>query len=369
LTLTLPPLADGAAATIASPALLVWPGRVSRNIARMLAQVGGDPARLRPHVKTHKMAEVVHLQLDAGIAKFKCATIAEAEMLAAAGARDVLLAYQPVGPNVARLAELARKFPEVSVAAIVDDAGALAALSQRFAAEQQALRLFVDVDCGMGRTGIAAGAAELCRAVGAAPGVEFAGLHAYDGHLHEASLDARHAGFDQAVGSIRALADEVRPPAIVGGGSPTFGLHAEFANWECSPGTTLFWDAGYGGQFPDLGYEVAAALLTRVISKPRNNRLCLDLGHKAVAAENPLESRVRFPALPQDLVFVAQSEEHLVVETQNADAFSVGDALLGLPTHICPTVALHMEAVLISEAGMPTGERWQVAARDRRITV
>ena len=335
----------------------------------MVAQVGGDVARLRPHVKTHKMAEVVRLQLDAGIGKFKCATVAEAEMLAGAGARDVLFAYQPLGPNIGRLAALARLFPDVSFAALVDDAGALADLAAHFSAEEKPLRLYVDIDCGMGRTGISAGAAGLCRAVEAAPGVQFAGLHLYDGHLHEASLDERRAGFDRSVGSIRALVEEVRPQTIVGGGSPTFGLHAERASWECSPGTTLFWDAGYGEKFPDLGYEVAAALLTRVISKPGKNRLCLDLGHKAVAAENPLENRVRFLGPLENAVFVSQSEEHLVLETPRADSLRLGDVVIGVPTHICPTVALHMEAVLISEEGMPSGERWKVAARDRRISI
>ena len=365
-----PVLADGARDAIASPALLVWPGGVSRNIDRMIGQVGGDLARLRPHVKTHKMAEIVILQLQAGISKFKCATIAEAEMLAIAGATDILLAYQPVGPNIARILSLAEQFPQASFAALVDDAGALERICKAIPPGARALRLLVDIDCGMGRTGIAPqAAAELCRAVAAAPGVEFAGLHVYDGHLHEPALAARRAGFEQAIGPLRALADEVQPAVIIGGGSPTFGLHAEFASWECSPGTTLLWDAGYGENFPELGYEVAAAVLTRVISKPGAKRLCLDLGHKAVAAENPLGRRVRLPALPGDLVFVSQSEEHLVVETAAAGEWAIGDALVGIPIHICPTVALHMEAVLIADDGTPTGEAWKVAARDRRITI
>ena len=354
---------------VASPSLLVWPAAVERNIARMVAQVGGEVARLRPHVKTHKMVEVVRLQLEAGISKFKCATIAEAEMLAATGTGDVLLAYQPVGPNIERLARLAIQFPQTSFAALVDDAGVLAALSDRFIHVSDPLRLFVDVDCGMGRTGIAPGvAAALCAEVGAAPGVEFAGLHLYDGHLHQASSGERRAGFDEAMASVRELVDQVRPRTIVGGGSPTFGLHAQCESWECSPGTTLFWDAGYGESFPDLGYELAAALLTRVVSKPGGNRVCLDLGHKAVAAENELQNRVRLPGLPGDVAFVVQSEEHLVLETEAAGDFSVGDVFLGIPVHICPTVALHMEAVLVSEGGSPTGGRWNVAARDRRIS-
>ena len=91
------------AAEVPSPSLLVYPDRIEENIRRMVAMVNGDAARLRPHMKTHKMPEVITLHLKHGITKFKCATIAEAEMTAGAGAPEVLLAYPPVGPNIGRL--------------------------------------------------------------------------------------------------------------------------------------------------------------------------------------------------------------------------------------------------------------------------
>ena len=87
-------------AEVASPALLVYPDRIEANIARMLQWVDGDASRLRPHVKTHKMLPVVQMQLDAGMTRFKAATIAEAELCGRAGAPDVLLAYQPVGSHM-----------------------------------------------------------------------------------------------------------------------------------------------------------------------------------------------------------------------------------------------------------------------------
>src|SRR2546423_1439411 len=94
-------------AEIPSPALLVYVERAEENIRRMIALAGGS-ARLRPHIKTHKMPALIERQLRAGISKFKCATIAEAEMTARAGAADVLLAMQPVGPNIDRLIKLIR---------------------------------------------------------------------------------------------------------------------------------------------------------------------------------------------------------------------------------------------------------------------
>ena len=90
---------------IPSPSLLIYPDRVEENIRRMI-HVAGGVQRLRPHMKTNKLPEVIRMHLDQGITKFKCATIAEAEMIAACEAPDVLMAYQPVGPNVERFIEL-----------------------------------------------------------------------------------------------------------------------------------------------------------------------------------------------------------------------------------------------------------------------
>ena len=154
-------------------------------------------------------------------------------------------------------------------------------------------------------------------------------------------------------------------PILVASGSPTFAIHARHHDRELSPGTTVLWDFGYGDKFPDLPFEPAAVLLTRVISQPGPGRLCLDLGHKAVAAENP-PPRVRLLELPE-AVPVMHSEEHLVIETPRAAEFTIGAALHGIPRHICPTVALQSEVWLV-ENGRAT-ERWPIAARARQLTV
>jgi len=351
---------------VPSPALLIDPERVAANVRRMIEMVKGDVSRLRPHVKTHKMIEVMRLQIEAGITKFKCATIAEAEMAAEAGALDVLLAHQPVGPNAARLARLREVFPGTSFAAIVDDETVLWSLDRRF--QDDPLRVFIDVDCGMGRTGIPVGeAAGLYWLAEAAPGLIAEGLHVYDGQIHDADLADRERAMRAAFAPVHDLVEEVQPKTVIGGGSPTFALHAGLETWECSPGTTLLWDAGYGGRHPDLGFEPAVCLLTRAISKPGVGRVCLDLGHKAVAAESPLARRVKFldwdGAEP-----IMHSEEHLVVEFAGAGDVELGSEFYALPGHVCPTVALHMEAVVVRN-GKATGETWAVRARNRRITV
>ena len=351
---------------VPSPALLIDPERVAANLRRMIQIVNGDVTRLRPHVKTHKMTEVMRLQIEAGITKFKCATIAEAEMAAEAGAADVLLAMQPVGPNIHRLAKLRELFPATSFAAIIDAETALWALDRRF--QDNPLRVFIDVDCGMHRTGIPVGeAAGLYWLAESAAGVIAEGLHVYDGHIHDADLADRERAMREAFEPIHDLVEELRPKVVIGGGSPTFALHAGLESWECSPGTTLLWDAGYAGRHPDLGFEPAVCLLTRVISKPGVGRICLDLGHKAVAAESPLPRRVRFLEWT-DAEPVMQSEEHLVVEKAGAEQIDLGTVVYALPGHVCPTVALQMEALVVRK-GRATGEAWAVRARNRRITV
>src|SRR5438132_4565218 len=168
---------------VPSPALLIYPERVRENVRRMVSMVKGDVARLRPHIKTHKLPELIALQMKQGIIRFKCATIAEAEMLASAGVPDVLLGYQPVGPNIGRLAELIRKFPRTTFSTVADNEQSIREISVAMKAAGLELDLFLDIDCGMRRTGVAPGrqAVELYRRVANSPNLKPAGLHAYDG--------------------------------------------------------------------------------------------------------------------------------------------------------------------------------------------
>lgn len=358
---------------VPSPALLVWPERVQANIARMI-ELTGSPARLRPHVKTHKMDAVVRLQLDAGIDKFKAATIAEVELCLRAGARDVLMAYPLVGPNRERLVRLAKMHPEAKVAFVAENADMIEPLNAICREGGAELSGFVDFDCGMARTGTASieAAVATARAISNASHLRFEGVHVYDGQVRAPQVDERNEDWSDAMEPVQVLidaleAEQLAVPSVVGGGSPTFGFHAGQRDWQCSPGTTLFWDRGYGSAFPDLPFEYAAVVLTRIISKPGENRLCLDLGHKAIASEGPLENRVQLIGL-EDARAIGHSEEHLVLEVDDPDRYSIGDHFLGLPIHICPTVALYQEATLIRD-GAVTGEAWEVTARNRRLTV
>jgi D-serine deaminase-like pyridoxal phosphate-dependent protein len=224
----------------------------------------------------------------------------------------------------------------------------------------------------MHRTGVVPGAeaGRLYRRITQSSSLSPGGLHVYDGHLHEADAALRAKQCEAAFDPVVAFRDELcraglDVPTLIAGGSPTFAIHAGHADRELSPGTTVLWDFGYGDKFPELGFLPAALLLTRVISKPDSNRLCLDLGHKAVAAENP-HPRVRLLEL-LDASALMHSEEHLVIETPHTASFAIGQCFYGIPRHVCPTVALHSEAWVI-EGGRAT-DRWPIAARARRLTV
>ena len=117
------------AAELCSPSLLIFRELVEHNLAETV-RIAGNPQRLRPHCKTHKTREIVHMQIEMGITAHKCATIAEARMLAESGVNDVLIAYQMVGPNLKRLANLVDQFPDVRFGALVDCPQALTQLSK-----------------------------------------------------------------------------------------------------------------------------------------------------------------------------------------------------------------------------------------------
>ncbi len=352
---------------IPSPALLLFPERIDANLRRMVAAVG-DPARLCPHIKTHKLPQLVARQVALGITRCKCATIAEAEMAAGAGATEILLATQLAGPNVARFDALQRAFPKIAFSVIADNRDTLEMLD----ATGEPVTVLLDLDVGQRRTGIAPDpeAADLYRAIERLPGLVPGGLHAYDGHLHQPSLAERETAAAAVSARVLAFRRELVAaglpvPRLVVGGTPTFPCYAREPEFECSPGTCVLWDGGYGSRHPDLGFDVAALLLARVISRPGKGRICLDLGHKAVASEMP-HPRALFPALP-DALPVAHNEEHLVLETGRASDLPVGTPILGIPWHICPTVALHDRAHII-EAGRRVAE-WPIVARARTLTL
>ena len=355
-----------------TPVLVVYPARVKENIA-MLIDMIDNVDRLRPHVKTHKSREVTQLMLEAGITKFKCATIAEAEMLAMCKAPDALLAYQPVGPKLKRFVDLVLFYPNTIFSCLVDNMKAATEISEAAVQAKIIIFVYIDLNVGQDRTGIKPGreALQLYEDCSVLPGITVIGLHAYDGQIHDADINIRKEQCDRSFEAVNKLQSALvekgfTKPVIVAGGSPTFPIHAKRADIECSPGTFVYWDKGYQEAFQEQPFLPAALVVTRVISLPDETKVCLDLGHKSIAAERGVKSRVYLINAPE-LEVISQSEEHLVLEAGKGHSYKIGDVIYGMPYHVCPTVALY-ERVITIENNQIGGE-WKNIARDRKITI
>jgi D-serine deaminase-like pyridoxal phosphate-dependent protein len=350
---------------------MIYYNRLERNIKKMISDAG-DVNFLRPHVKTHKISEIVKLQKKHGISKVKCATIAEAEMAAGSGADDILLAYQPVGPNVERFFELQRKFPGIKFSCLTDCENIILELSEIAVRTGIRTSVWLDINCGMNRTGIIPGdnSARLYQLIASSPMLVPEGLHVYDGHIHDSDLILRERNCNKAYKPVESLIDKLNlltggPVRIVAGGTPTFPIHAKRENVETSPGTVVLWDYGYSKSFPDMEFMHAAVLLARVISKPESQLVCIDLGTKAVASEMP-HPRIKIIGLGKH-EFVSHNEEHMVIKTPEAEKIKVGDIFYCIPYHICPTVARYDKVYVVRDGKMT--EQWEVQARKRELTV
>ena len=355
---------------ILTPGVVVFPEIVQRNIDWVIQKVG-DVDRLRPHIKTHKTKEVNDMLLASGVTKFKAATIAEAELLALSEAPDVLISMQLTGLHVARFIQLIQKYPKTTFAALCDDAAALQ--QYQAAAAQAAIRLniYIDLNVGMNRTGIVPEKAlELIIQLNTCTNIYLKGIHAYDGHIRDASITDRQAHVAKDFVAFWDLKTSLDAQFLhleyVVGGTPSFLVHFAEKQFTCSPGTFVFTDAGYQALYPEHSLEQAVYIVSRIISKPTNHTICLDMGHKSVAPENSIDNRVRFLFNP-DFKLLSQSEEHGIVEVGDSSQYTVGDVIVMQPYHVCPTINL-TQFLQVIENGEKVGE-WEVLGRGRRITV
>lgn len=358
-------------AEVISPSLMVYPDRIEKNIQLMVKMAGGTEF-LRPHIKTHKMAEIVNMQMQHGIRKFKCATIAEAELLAQCGAEDILLAMQPVGANMTRYFELMDKYSSSDFSTLVDNQKTANEFIEHSKKRGMKTSLWLDINNGMDRTGIKVGteALSIYKVINNSPFVVSKGLHTYDGHIRNEQITERENVCNttfKPVLEFKKLLEEksLGPIEMVAGGSPSFPIHSKRKDVECSPGTTLLWDERYGSSFAESKFLTSAVLITRLISKPKEGLLCFDLGHKSIAPE------MEFPRMKifglENCEQIGHSEEHLVVKCENADAHEVGDVFYAIPMHICPTVAKYEEVFTVLSNEIAGS--WKVAARNQKINI
>jgi D-serine deaminase-like pyridoxal phosphate-dependent protein len=370
-------------ARVMSPALVVYEDKVRHNVARMIEYAGGEPSRWRVHLKTTKIPEVYAMLVDAGLRAFKCATVREARcMLEELAARriegaDLLIAYPLQGPSLQRAGALAAQFPATALSVLSEDADHAAAVPP-------GLGVFVDVNPGMHRTGIPLSRGEQIAAVARAAGVRLRGIHFYDGHIHDPTAAQRraaaHRGYDALLDLLAALhAGGIEPAEVITSGTPSFRYALDYPGFaggavrgggaihRISPGTVVFHDFEYDRLLEDLDLVPAAVVLARVVSHPRDGVVTCDAGSKSLAAEygNPIGFALGHP----QMVGLSPSEEHLPmdVSAMGADVPALGSLLYLVPRHVCPTVNLAEQALLVRSGG--PAEVVQVAGRAHDLLI
>ena len=354
-----------------SPSIALYKDRLLFNIQKMKTMVDNDVFRLMPHVKTNKMPKVIAEMISAGITKFKASTIAEAEMASQEGATTLLLAHQLVGPKIGRFITLMQQYPNIEFSTLIDNVASANQLNKIALNANLQCNIFIDINNGMDRSGIETGTGldELILEIKILKSLHFKGLHVYDGHLRNSDFQERKMEVEQGLKKINVLYDELKKDnpnfQLICGGTPSFTSHLLEDARVCSPGTCLLWDWGYDDKLVEQKFKYAALLITRVISKPKKGIITLDLGHKAVSAENPIHNRVKFLNLC-DYELLSQSEEHGVLKVKNWDEIVVGD-VYGIPYHICPTINLYDEVSVIENGNKI--DTWQITARKRKITI
>ena len=351
-----------------SPALVYHEDIIGENIHKAI-NMAGEADRLWPHVKTFKSPAMVRLLQAQGVQRFKCATIAEAEMCARCGARHILISYPLVGPAIDRFIKLRQRYGGSGFWATGDDLAQLSLLGE--AAGGRDIPFLVDVNSGMNRTGVAIDRLKpFCRAAGKIPGLKLMGFHCYDGNLGIRDSGEREKAVAGESKTLRAIRQDLEAegrelPILVMGGSPTFPFHARNRGIFLSPGTLFIQDHGYQSKYQDLTFSPAAAILTRVISRPREDLFTLDLGCKAIASDQEGERGIiaGLPAARPE----AHSEEHWVFRMTEGPPPPIGTILHVIPTHICPSTALYPGIYVVREGRLVN--YWEVEARNRKISI
>jgi len=357
---------------VLTPALVVYPEMISHNIEQTLRALDGNADRWRVHVKTAKLEYTLRMLAERGVRNFKCATTLELLVACRSGAKDVLVAYPMVGANARRVTAIADAYSQARISVLAENAGQV----QQW--RGSSVGVFLDINPGMNRTGIEQSHSDevvrLVRAVRDA-GLEFRGLHYYDGQyggLDESErAAAAHAGYDSLLKVVSEVESSgVHVPEVITAGTPTLpcslayqGFRGQEFVHRVSPGTIAYNDATSLAQLPaEYGLQPAVLILTRVVSRPRPGVVTCDAGHKAVSADAGVPTCLVAGHL--ELTPLSPSEEHLpMAVTGDATGPEVGEALYLLPRHVCPTVNNFDCALLLRNGQIETVER--VSARGR----
>jgi D-serine deaminase-like pyridoxal phosphate-dependent protein len=355
-------------ADLDTPALLVDLDALERNVATMRRVIVSEAGvGWRPHTKGIKTPALARRLLDAGAFGVTCAKLGEAEVLAAAGIRDILIANEIVGPvKMRRLAALARQADPIVA---VDCDAHLVALDGAAREAGVSLRVVIEVNIAMNRAGVEPGepVVELARRVVERGGLRLAGLMGWEGGRLAGIPDPvqKRQAIEAAVGRLTASAATCRaaglPVDIVScGGTGTYWISARLPGvTEIQAGGGIFGDIHYRKDY-GVEHEYALTILTTVVSRPTATRLVCDAGWKSIAV---------YPTMPEPLGLgpvtrVALSAEHATVElAEPAEVPRVGDRVTFVPGYTDSTVFLHDEVHAVRDGRVEA--TWPISGRGK----
>ncbi len=330
---------------ICTPFLLLDLDRFEANIRTMAAACADRGVQWRPHSKCHKSPVIARRLLNAGASGITCATLREAEIMADAGIRNLLIANMIAGPaKVARLIPLAARSDLI---VCVDHPDQARPLSAALAAAGASVRVLVEIEIGMNRVGIVPdeNAVRLARLVHDLPGLELAGLMAYEGHLLTVPDADRKkceitAALDRVLKLKSRLLDAGLPcPVVSCGGTGSYPITLQQPGiTEIQAGGAIFMDAFYEQACHIDSLQHALTLQTTVVSLPTGDRAIIDAGHKS------MNITIHMPYVRDrpDLSVAWLSAEHgALTRTQDADGLFIGQRLELIPGYGDLTNVLH----------------------------
>jgi D-serine deaminase-like pyridoxal phosphate-dependent protein len=342
----------GGRAMLATPALVIDLDAMERNIAAMAAHAKKHNIALRPHAKTHKCSEIAKLQIAAGALGICCAKLGEGEALAEASIDSILLTSPVVTERgIARVMALNAKIGELRVTC--DNAAVAERLDDAARASGKKLRVVVDIDPGLGRTGIrpGAGAIALVELVAKSEGLIFDGLQCYAGQVqHMESPNERRAASLNAMKELAELRDQLKAkgiaiPLLSGGGTGTFDIDPD-ANTltELQVGSYIFMDKQYNDVWEKPGqrppFEPSLFVQTTVVSANREGLATTDAGFKAFATD--AGSPAIFGGAPEgaNYFFFGDEQGGIFYPAANGK-LDVGAVIMCIVPHCDPTVNLY----------------------------
>lgn len=362
-------------ADLPTPAAVVDYDIMRRNIELMAEVAREAGVKLRPHTKTHKTPFIAHLQLAAGASGICVAKVTEAEIMAQAGITDILVAYPLVSPEkVQRLLRLAYWVPRV--ACTMDDPEAARMISREAAEAGRTLEVMVEVDVGLGRSGLSPGApvVEFVKAASQLPGLKVRGILTYNGRGHASPTPEEREAVARSeneamIRTARLLAEAGFTGLEVSVGStPTARYAAALPGiTEIRPGTYIFHDNSLLGLGVCRLDQCALRIRTTVVSHPAPDRFTLDAGSKALTSDLPARPGAAGYGFIEDhpgAVIEKLNEEHAFVRYPNAPAgLTVGDRLEVIPNHACGTVNLYDRLYVVKDDEVIA--EWAVQGRGR----